>query len=96
MMSWCKMLNYSIKEGKGGGNKGRRQEGVSDNVITKDARDKKKEIHFKSTVFEADGITLTDGRENVELLFRSHSPVVLSIKEFLKTENKKKKNKTIK
>lgn len=41
-MSWCKMLNYSIKEGRGDGNKGRRQEGVSDNVITKDTREKKK------------------------------------------------------
>lgn len=43
-------MSLSSKEGGGEGEKeGGREEGVSDNIITKDAREKKKQINFKST-----------------------------------------------
>ena len=55
-------------------------------------------VHFKSTenkrsVFEADGIMLTDGRENIEQL-KSHFSFVL-YQRILKTENERT-NKTMK
>ena len=57
MIAWCKILKSIPREwasqARKEGEKERRKEGgrkgVSDNIITKDAREKKKQINFKST-----------------------------------------------
>ena len=94
MIAWCKTLKSIPREcasqARKEGEKERRKEGgrkgVSDNIITKDAREKKKQRLISKalkmrvrSVSEADGIMLTDGRENTELL-QSHFSFVLSIK----------------
>ena len=94
MIAWCKILKSIPREwasqARKEGEKERRKEGerkgVSDNIIMKDTREEKEQRLISKalkmrvrSVSEADGIVLTDGRENTELL-QSHFSFVLSIK----------------